>query len=322
MIKKKQSWINKELEPWTPSWILKRFFSAARNGRLYELRRYLTAPLQIICYKVFFKRQKEISAIIRVNNEEEYLYYAIKSIVDYIEEIIIIDNLSTDHSPKIIKSLYGEYPDKIVCFKYPYEVAKLGREHLELVNNAPTSPSLEANYTNWCLKKCTKSYILRWDSDMIATDAFYESVAKFKRSNCEVMFIKGANIYFDLAHFVTSKNKDIKALEATLFPSTNLDNYLTQYTHYEPRIFPKTFSKYNMDFLFYAMLQNPFADMHLYCYKPEAVTFLHLKYCKSDPYRNLSGDIKKIISNNINKGPLLNEDLLKTLKQWRLTSYR
>ena len=47
----------------------------------------------------------DVSVVIRVRNEEQWIGYAIQSLLDYLlkPEIIIVDNKSTDESLNIVK---------------------------------------------------------------------------------------------------------------------------------------------------------------------------------------------------------------------------
>src|SRR5262245_30331261 len=94
--------------------------------------------------------QKQVSAMVRVRNEEEFLYASVKSIVDCVDEIVIVDNLSTDRTPLIIGALRGEHPDKVVSYRYPYDIRRVGRENWEMTlrPNGRLSPHLLGNYYN------------------------------------------------------------------------------------------------------------------------------------------------------------------------------
>lgn len=78
-----------------------------------------------------------------VKNEQQWIWYAIKSVIDYAHEIIIFDTGSTDKTPSILKQLAEEYPDKIT---------------LELFENFPESDiavlrqkQIEMTRTDWIL---------------------------------------------------------------------------------------------------------------------------------------------------------------------------
>lgn len=49
-----------------------------------------------------------------IKNEDRYLWYSVKSVIDYLEKILIWDTGSTDNTLKIIESLKVEYPDKVI----------------------------------------------------------------------------------------------------------------------------------------------------------------------------------------------------------------
>lgn len=48
-----------------------------------------------------------------VKNEEQWVWYAIMSVIQFVDKLIIFDTGSTDNTPKILKYLKNTYPDKI-----------------------------------------------------------------------------------------------------------------------------------------------------------------------------------------------------------------
>lgn len=70
-----------------------------------------------------------------VRNEEKYIWFAIKSVVDFLDKILIFDTGSTDKTVEIIKLLQSEYPDKIIFEQKgevnPRGLTKLRQEMLE-----------------------------------------------------------------------------------------------------------------------------------------------------------------------------------------------
>ena len=55
----------------------------------------------------------KITAHTLVKNEERYLWYAVMSIIDHIDEILLWDTGSTDNTIKIIQDLKKRYPSKV-----------------------------------------------------------------------------------------------------------------------------------------------------------------------------------------------------------------
>jgi glycosyltransferase involved in cell wall biosynthesis len=271
--------------------------------------------------------QKDVSAMIRIRDEEEFLYPAVKSIADCVDEIVLVDNLSTDRTPSVIESLRLEYPNKVTCYQYPYALHDRGKDHWELaaILEARSSPHLSHNYYNWCLRKCTKPYILIWDGDMIATDAFYDSIKAWRGSTKVAMVFKGANVHSDLQHLIAAKSSDRDALAASLtvpvFPG-----WVTSmtYTTPEPRLFPRFLATFEMG-QWTHHLASPFLRGRLAshcCQRIEDVCYLHLKFCKRNPYTRWSPDFVHVISSNMTVGPPLSSEWRALLRHWQVDGRR
>lgn len=78
-----------------------------------------------------------------VKNEEKYLWFAIKSVIDFVNKIIIWDTGSTDETVEIIKKLQTEYPSKIE-FK---ETGAANRNELSVLRQQ----MLEGSDCDWIL---------------------------------------------------------------------------------------------------------------------------------------------------------------------------
>lgn len=70
-----------------------------------------------------------------VKNEDYYIWFAVKSVIDYIDKLLIFDTGSTDKTVEIIYSLMKEYPKKIVFEQKglvdPEGLTKLRQEMLD-----------------------------------------------------------------------------------------------------------------------------------------------------------------------------------------------
>lgn len=49
-----------------------------------------------------------------VKNEERFCGYAIRSLIDHVDQVLVFDTGSTDGTVEVLKKLQREYPDKIV----------------------------------------------------------------------------------------------------------------------------------------------------------------------------------------------------------------
>jgi len=118
------------------------------------------------------------SAMLRVKNEARRIRSCIDSIIDVFDEIVVIDNGSSDSTPDIVRSLLDskEYADKIKLYSYPHRVARCGEEHI--MTSADSVQSLPYYY-NWCLSKCRYSVVCKWDADMLmSSDSRLKSTFK------------------------------------------------------------------------------------------------------------------------------------------------
>ena len=111
-------------------------------------------------------KDKGISAMLRVKNEQRYIKRCIESIIDLFDEIVIIDNNSQDDTLTIIKTMakLEKYTTKLKIYSYPHEIARCGKQHATVDANSVHSL---AYFYNWCLSHCRYSMVCKWDADML-----------------------------------------------------------------------------------------------------------------------------------------------------------
>jgi glycosyltransferase involved in cell wall biosynthesis len=131
------------------------------------------------CCLVGSEQVAGVSAMLRVKNEEKSIQACVESIIDLFDEVVIIDNASSDSTLEIVKSLMSEkrYAEKIKLFSYPHRVSRCGQEHYETSANSVHSL---AYYYNWSLSRCSYSVVCKWDADMVLSSSA-ESRARFKK---------------------------------------------------------------------------------------------------------------------------------------------
>jgi glycosyltransferase involved in cell wall biosynthesis len=66
-----------------------------------------------------------------VKNEENFIWYSVASIVEYVDKVMIWDNGSTDNTVRVIESLKDKWPSKISFKKFPGEVSKARQKMLD-----------------------------------------------------------------------------------------------------------------------------------------------------------------------------------------------
>jgi len=132
-----------------------------------------------------------ISANIVCNNERYWIKESILSIVDLVDEIIYVDDNSSDGSLQIVEELSKKYTNiKIFEFK-DHKLANLG------------------DLKNFALNKSTNDFVIRWDADFIAYDDIYK-LFEFCQSNRESYdgyILTGPNLAGDIYHQPLNKEK-------------------------------------------------------------------------------------------------------------------
>ena len=264
-------------------------------------------------------RGTAISAMVRVRDEEEFLRAAVDSILPLVDEVVLIDNLSRDATPEIIADLARRHPDRITTHRYPYEILRVGHETAEFAARPEShaSPHLSANYYNWCLRRCRRPFVLKWDGDMIALPALAGALAAWRASRRPVLMIRGANVHPGRRHLLAARTADRARLEAGLrFPRVPSWTTSLTYDALEPRLFPRLFGRYDSSPRFTQGLASPFAaSAHKAALRHEAPapSFLHMKFCKRDPFTNYSDDLAAVLRGNCLPGPPIDSETLAVL---------
>jgi Glycosyl transferase family 2 len=280
----------------------------ARNvrSRIIGLLEY-TPPLVHTTLAGGFGR-KRISAMMRIKNEEKFLRDSVESVLPLVDEVVIIDNDSTDNTPLIAQDLAQLYRRQIRVFHYADAIARVGSENQELAStrSGRRSPRLLANYYNWCLRQCRMSYILKWDGDMVATPNLAVHIEHFRNSSDLVMKIFGANLHPDRYHLVGASADTQQEIQTRMETPMSVENWTAPYTDLEPRLFPRVLARYRTDFWWCESLDTPWMPWSI---SPEDCGFIHLKYCKPDPYENWSPDFSAVIQSGIVPGPVVPDEL-------------
>ena len=113
-------------------------------------------------------KEKGLSVMLRVKNEELNIVASIESIIDLSSEVVVVDNNSTDKTVELVRQMICNHAggDKIKIYHYPFRVARCGAEHDETPEDSVHNL---AYYYNWCLDKCSYKAVIKWDADMVVS---------------------------------------------------------------------------------------------------------------------------------------------------------
>lgn len=125
--------------------------------------------------------------MMRIKNEEDWIEPSVRSIVDFADEIIIVDNGSDDRTIDIIRELESIFETKIKLF---------------------IKPDLnQIDLSNYALSKTSYKYIMRWDGDMVARTSgpfnilhLRDKILKLHRHKYYVIYLSHIQLTGDLLH--------------------------------------------------------------------------------------------------------------------------
>jgi glycosyltransferase involved in cell wall biosynthesis len=110
-----------------------------------------------------------------------------------LDELILVDNNSTDHTVEICEKFVTNYPKKVKFYHYTPDVLHYGLKR----SHPHTSPHSLAYYYNRCFSKTTKSHVMKVDDDNIALPKIYTRlIEKIIRENKAGFYTtRGLNIF-------------------------------------------------------------------------------------------------------------------------------
>lgn len=131
-----------------------------------------------------------ISANIVCKNEQYWIKESILSIVNLVDDIIYVDDNSTDSSLEIVKELSKKY-NNIKIFTYEeHQLKNLG------------------DLKNFALSKSKNEFVIRWDADFIAYDDIVNLFEYCKNNpQWDGYILSGPNLYGDINHQPIDREK-------------------------------------------------------------------------------------------------------------------
>lgn len=180
-----------------------------------EIKRFTTRNEMDELATNFWDKQKEkrlnISVVMRVKNGEKYILLSLTSIVNLVNEVIIIDNGSTDNTVSLIKSFEEQYKNKLnIIVKFDYsQYAKAGDGYIDDVKNNPEK-SLSRYYTK-CFSYGTSEYLMKMDAHYVLLPSAIKKLRdlmnkKPKYINFYIVDILGRNHGFESLIFKNDDN--------------------------------------------------------------------------------------------------------------------
>jgi Beta-1,4-N-acetylgalactosaminyltransferase (CgtA) len=212
-------------------------------------------------------REKDgISALLRIKNESSKIHCVLSSILELFDEIVIVDNDSTDGTMEIVRDFKQrkDAEDKIKLYAYPFQIARCGPEHA-----ATPEDSIHnlAYYYNWALSRCSLRYVCKWDGDMLVRKES-RPLLKQRFKDMQIDAKKCWGLYGQ-----------------TVYRDLEGNFYLSDEINWEPRVFPyglnPRFRKVPLYEALVAEPELPGADI-------PGVSFYELKFVDENEFSHLS----------------------------------
>lgn len=136
---------------------------------------------------------KGLSGIMRVWNEERMIEQCIDSVIDALDELIVVCFDCTDSTVDILARKAIEYPEKLRYFIYPETVYSFNlteEKYEEALRLPEDSPKLYCNVCNFGIEKARFSHIVKIDTDQL----YFNDAIQYWRNVCKGKIRKQSRI--------------------------------------------------------------------------------------------------------------------------------
>lgn len=126
------------------------------------------------------KLRPGLSGLMRAKNEARFIGACIDSVVEALDELIVVYNDCTDQTEAVLRSKVKQYGDKIKIYPFNHNVlvANLTKEQYEYAVSLPEdSPRLHCTQCNYALDHASYQYAVKIDPDQIY---FTDEVKKWR----------------------------------------------------------------------------------------------------------------------------------------------
>lgn len=116
------------------------------------------------------RRKPGLSGFIRAKNEGRFIAGCIDSVIDALDELVVVYKDCTDDTEQVLVEKQRQYPQKLRVYPYNNQILShnLTREEfLYAISLSEDSPRLHSSQCNYALSKCTYSHAMKIDPDQV-----------------------------------------------------------------------------------------------------------------------------------------------------------
>ena len=231
------------------------------TGKTEDLRSYLVTT----------SRKPGISGFMRLKNEEQFVEATIESVIDSLDELIIVHNGCTDRTPEIVESCRLRHPNQIRIFEYKPDVFPFGSvQHLQEPMGSPHSL---VNYSNYALAKTTRKVAVKIDGDeLYLSRSLKQLTDNIRAEKCSTPIgISGINLWDEKGEiFVNASHPVISGLDKGFF-TVSPRMFFVHHRHYE--LFTYAFERSAGIFFYHLKGLKLDRGVSNYSIQPGATTF-------------------------------------------------
>ncbi len=109
-----------------------------------------------------------LTCVFRVKNEARNLPWVIPPMLEAVQHVVLVDNLSDDGTPDVAREAAASIgaADRLEVHSYPHRVSRAGTEHLATRHDSVHSLT---HFYNWSFSHVRTAYSMKWDGDMVLT---------------------------------------------------------------------------------------------------------------------------------------------------------
>jgi glycosyltransferase involved in cell wall biosynthesis len=109
-----------------------------------------------------------LTCVFRVKNEARNLPWVLPPMLEAVQHVVVVDNLSDDGTLEVAARVAAEVgaSDRLTATTYPFRVSRAGAEHLA---TPPDSVHSLTHFYNWSFSHVRTGYSMKWDGDMVLT---------------------------------------------------------------------------------------------------------------------------------------------------------
>lgn len=209
-------------------------------------------------------KKNGISALGRFKNSQDFLEICIKSILPFVDEVImLVDQNSTDQTDHICRQLEQKFPEK--CIYYAYTPQVFPGNHPQWATTPDNSVHALSYFYNYCLSKASYKYVMKFDDDMLCVGNEFGTI-------CDTIREQWLDHFLDIPQINISRDKQGQLAIANKYLSSWI-----AWVFGDHGIFPLSEKTYFFNDTWCENLIAPYTIQYAH-----TIWFLHLKNLKQE----------------------------------------